>query len=316
MKKLVGNEKTMLKENENNTTRMRIMKWDNLKFFLIFLVVLGHILEEFILAGNANWGIKRARFFIYLFHIPLFIFISGIFSKKNIDNKRYSNIFYYLILYFVVKIILFICNIFKGKYSLSMFSEGGVPWYCFALFAFNLITILLRDFNKKYIFIFSIILGCIVGYDPKISDFLVLSRIIVLYPFFFIGYCLDGDKIIKILSHRTIKVISVIVFLMIGILIYTYIKDIYWMTPLLSCRNPFIALKNKAYLGGILRLVYYIIVILLGTAIISITPSGNKIKTFAKWGSRSLQVYILHYPLIKILLYALRRNKWNESFDG
>lgn len=306
----------MLKENENNTTRMRIMKWDNLKFFLIFLVVLGHILEEFILAGNANWGIKRARFFIYLFHIPLFIFISGIFSKKNIDNKRYSNIFYYLILYFVVKIILFICNIFKGKYSLSMFSEGGVPWYCFALFAFNLITILLRDFNKKYIFIFSIILGCIVGYDPKISDFLVLSRIIVLYPFFFIGYCLDGDKIIKILSHRTIKVISVIVFLMIGILIYTYIKDIYWMTPLLSCRNPFIALKNKAYLGGILRLVYYIIVILLGTAIISITPSGNKIKTFAKWGSRSLQVYILHYPLIKILLYALRRNKWNESFDG
>lgn len=67
--------------------KARIIKLDNLKFFLIFLVVLGHIFEEVIAAGNANWDVKSARFFIYLFHMPLFLFVSGIFSKKNIDNK-------------------------------------------------------------------------------------------------------------------------------------------------------------------------------------------------------------------------------------
>lgn len=316
-----GEEENMGEENNSSVAielkekpKARIIKLDNLKFFLIFLVVLGHIFEEVIAAGNANWDVKRARFFIYLFHMPLFLFVSGIFSKKNIDNKRYKNIFYYLILFYVGKIIFFICDIiFKEKYSFSMFLGTRPPWYCLALFICSLMTIFLKQFNKKYVFIFSIILGCLVGYDSSVSDFLALSRVIVFFPFFFAGYCLDEQKLIKILSSKKIKIAAIILLLLFMILIYVYIKDIYWMNPLLSGRNPFSKLKGNAELGGILRLGYYIANMILGASIISLIPSGKKVKIFADWGARSLQVYMLHYIIIYILFRACNMKFWIDK---
>lgn len=283
----------------------RVRKWDNIKFFLIYLVVLGHILDMFITNGNTSSNIQAMRFYIYLFHMPLFLFISGIFSKKNIDNKRYLNIFYFLILFYIVKIIVFFSNVFQdNKYSFSMFSESGVPWYCFALFAFCMITILLKKVNKIFVFITSIVLGCIVGYDNSVSDYLVLSRIIVFYPFFFAGYCLDGDKVIKFLSNKMVKIISVIVVVGIALIVYININEINWLSPLLSGRNPYKLLKNKYYLGGLLRIVYYMIIFIMGAAIISIIPNSKKIKLFANFGTRTLQAYALHYPVVYFLFYG------------
>lgn len=51
--------------------------FDNLKFLLIVLVVFGHSLEEISLAQD--YAIIRA--WIYSFHMPAFVFISGYFSK-------------------------------------------------------------------------------------------------------------------------------------------------------------------------------------------------------------------------------------------
>lgn len=52
--------------------------FDNLKFLLIVLVVFGHSLEEISLAQD--YAIIRA--WIYSFHMPAFVFISGYFSKS------------------------------------------------------------------------------------------------------------------------------------------------------------------------------------------------------------------------------------------
>ena len=73
----------------------RIYLWDNIKFILIFLVVLGHF-ADFHTATSLN--MRRLFFYIYIFHMPLFIFISGLFSKKTINEKKYKKIFEYLIL--------------------------------------------------------------------------------------------------------------------------------------------------------------------------------------------------------------------------
>lgn len=51
--------------------------FDNLKFLLIVLVVFGHSLEEISL--EHNYAIIRA--WIYSFHMPVFVFISGYFRK-------------------------------------------------------------------------------------------------------------------------------------------------------------------------------------------------------------------------------------------
>lgn len=48
--------------------------WDTVKAVLIFLVVLGH-------TGTALGD--RVLSVIYAFHMPLFVFVSGYFSKKK-----------------------------------------------------------------------------------------------------------------------------------------------------------------------------------------------------------------------------------------
>lgn len=60
---------------------------DNLKGMLIFLVVFAHFILLYAHVGVASLSEKIATFFIYSFHIPLFAFISGYFSK-NIDKIR------------------------------------------------------------------------------------------------------------------------------------------------------------------------------------------------------------------------------------
>lgn len=71
------NEQGML-----NRTNDHIALWDNLKFLLILLVVVGHFADFFTAESNSF----RALFlFIYSFHMPMFFFISGLFfsEKKN-----------------------------------------------------------------------------------------------------------------------------------------------------------------------------------------------------------------------------------------
>ena len=63
----------------------RIALWDNLKFFLIMMVVIGHIIDNYTHDSKFILGLFL---FIYSFHMPAFIFVSGIFAKKTIHERN------------------------------------------------------------------------------------------------------------------------------------------------------------------------------------------------------------------------------------
>lgn len=56
----------------------RIALWDNLKLFLIFLVVLGHLSFDYF---DSSQMFRTISMVIYTFHMPAFVFISGLFVK-------------------------------------------------------------------------------------------------------------------------------------------------------------------------------------------------------------------------------------------
>ena len=64
---------------------MRIAKWDNLKLFLIFTVVVGHISDLFY--GSCS-DMKGLFVFIYTFHMKALNFISGLCSKNKDEKKN------------------------------------------------------------------------------------------------------------------------------------------------------------------------------------------------------------------------------------
>ena len=62
----------------------RIALWDNLKLFLIFLVVLGHLTLQYFYSSQMFCTVTMV---IYTFHMPAFVFVSGLFSKKAINGE-------------------------------------------------------------------------------------------------------------------------------------------------------------------------------------------------------------------------------------
>lgn len=80
-------------------SRERIALWDNVKFVLITLVVIGHVVD---FATSKSLLCKSIFLYIYAFHMPLFIFISGLFFRhKNIFNKA----LFFVVVGFLLKIL-------------------------------------------------------------------------------------------------------------------------------------------------------------------------------------------------------------------
>ena len=120
-------------------TKERDYFFDNVKAVLMFLVVLGHLLlpihgESFLVV------VKRL---IYVFHMPLFVFVSGYFAKTFYKNGRYN---YRKLLYlgkaylvFVVAIqLVYAISGYQAFSQINLFSQSGAPWYLFAMIAWYL----------------------------------------------------------------------------------------------------------------------------------------------------------------------------------
>lgn len=60
------------------------------------------------------------------------------------------------------------------------------------------------------------------GYDENIGSFLYLSRIIVFFPFYYTGYCLDIKKLQEVLNKTWIKCLSAI--FLTDMILYTLAK--------------------------------------------------------------------------------------------
>ncbi|MBR2651323.1 acyltransferase family protein [bacterium] len=177
----------------------RLYFFDNLKFILITLVVIGH----FLMFSSENEYAKGVFLFIYSFHMPLFVFVTGFFAKKVIhgdENKRLNKIIGFFIIYLIYKFIVFLMYnyIYNEEYDFYIFTEYEVPWYLLACVVWIIITYVFKNIKFKYLFIFSIICFLFIGYDNNIVDQLCLSRVIIFYPFYLLGYYMSEDQLNKL----------------------------------------------------------------------------------------------------------------------
>lgn len=83
--------------------------FDNARAILIFLVVLGHLLQPY---TSEDKFLQALYLLIYSFHMPTFLFISGYFAK-NLDKPNY--------LEKIAKITSSLCNIFCVFLTLLLF---------------------------------------------------------------------------------------------------------------------------------------------------------------------------------------------------
>ncbi len=293
----------------------RIQKWDILKFFLMFTVVLGHFFEY----HTDEYQMAKGMFlFIYFFHMPLFVFVSGLFSKRTVNEKRWDKILGYLVLTFVTKLLMFTFNgVLTKNLYFNTFGDSGLPWFLFAIFVFFAITVFTKNYKPQYVLAISILLALVVGYDNQVNYKFALSRIIVFYPFFFLGYITDVKKLEEFCKGKVKKVLSFLVVTAFLIACLS-VKMMHMFRPLVTGQNSYQSLGELSELGFLCRLSYYVVAIVVGLAIIILTPENLGKGAIAKKGQFTLPVYMLHY-VVMIISYrvfdvSVYIDKWWKMF--
>ena len=294
--------------------KKRIALWDNLKFLLIIFVVIGHYTQQF---RADNETLQRIYVFIYSFHMPIFIFVTGLFSKKAVDEKNIKKALPYLTCFFATTLILFITKALLGWAPVfELFSPSGISWYLMSMFFMFLITMLIKDYKPQYIFVLSLIIGVMCGFvQTENPDFFTWMRTLTFYPFFCLGYISDREKIEKATNKISIKITAVIFFVAIYLLIYFYPKQANKISRLNTARHTFSELGRFAPYGWELRLLTYAISFAAIFLLISLIPR-KRIKGFTSLGERTLGIYMFHYVIIYTAIYVLKiQNIFKSTSD-
>lgn len=296
-----------------NTGSKRIAIWDNAKFILILLVVIGHFAEQY--KGNSQF-FDILFTWIYAFHMPVFIFISGLFSKSTVGNEqepfRLYRILSYLCIYVLYKIAkyLLLRYGFAQTVRFRLFWADGLEWYMLSMAAWISLTVLFRRIR------FSVMVPCIIGvsllsgFENSVGDTVSLARIINYYLFFYLGYSLEARKVYDFLNRRTIRAFGAAAFVIFSVLVALYTRDglcIKQYVRLFTGHNSYDTIRetlvNVRIPVWVCRLLWYPGVLVLGTGFLSLIPR-RVLPGLTSFGARTLQVYFLHRLVLDVCKYT------------
>lgn len=277
---------------------------DNLKGFLIFLVVFGHSLEPY---KEQHMILRTIYIFIYLFHMPAFVFISGYLSK-NLNKSRETALKNFLIPYIIFNTIWhIIVSIYTQNFSgFSFITPGWALWYLLSMFFWKLFLIDLV--RIRYIIPLSILVGLFSGLFSEFDTTLSLSRTLVFFPFFLVGYFTDKKYLFTF--KRPLQLFSfcmiLLAFSFASIISYFNIIPIEFLYGSESFKMTTVPI----WIGLMGRLVMYIIGFSFVFLLAKIIP--NKPSFFSKIGMNTFPIYLLHTYLLMFVfgMNAILPNLW------
>ncbi len=276
--------------------------FDNAKVLLIFLVVFGHIIQPFI---SDSKGMNTLYMWIYTFHMPAFILLSGFFAKGS-GNKDYilKLAKRLLVPYLIFQILYTIYYFFIGKegWQAGIFYPHWSLWFLFSLFCWHILLSWYKKLPALLSISLAVLVGIIVGYFGEIGHTFSLSRTFAFFPFFLIGFWLTEKQVMWV-KHRLVKISSVIVMTLLAVAIY-YLPDI--NTGWLLASSSYGDLGMEQY-GGIARFLFYIVAAVMTISILAWIPHIN-LGWVTKLGTRTLYVYLLHGFIVQFF----RQNNYFE----
>lgn len=270
----------------------RIPYFDNLKFILIYFVVLGHFLAPL---RNIIPGVNFIYMIIYIFHMPLFIFILGYFSSSLIKDGKLKNnkIFNYLLLYIIMQVILYLI---KDTQFTILYPQHGM-WYLICIIIWSLLLPTFVKIKPKILIPLSFILGMLIGVDDRASDVLSINRAIVFLPYFLCGYYINNGKIIELINKIDIRKKVVALLFLMTLIIFLYLLPISTtgITKIMY-GNSIVNITFYQAIGY--RLIAYILSIFFSICILVIIP--RKEYFFTSLGKNTLSVLCTHIILFQV----------------
>lgn len=266
--------------------------FDNLRFLLIFLVVLAHIIGALSKIYSLNFLYR----YIYLFHMPGMLFISGYFAKKTIDDGKIAKnkLFNFFLLYCIFQVIFTLISHDEFRIYQSQFGL----WYLQIIMLYTLLLPMLSRVKPGPMIVISILLGLLVGFDKSADHTGSLQRLLVFLPFYMTGFYVSRKQIERLFNKKS-AIIGVLFLVIIALLQFKYLKSFNWSLKLSAGKQAYELLGISNQMGVIARLIWYLISYGMIISVMGIVP--RKKMFFSTFGSRTLQVFLLHLPFVVIL---------------
>lgn len=270
--------------------------FDNAKFILIVFVVLAHAIAPL---KDGHDTAKAIWIVLNSFHMACFIFMSGFFAKSYIDkdgNVKHQRLFTYIMYYLFAQVALTLFEYFvlgNKDINISVFIPRRTLWYLMCMILWFAILPYVSRIKIPVVIVCGFLFGLLVGYDTGAGGFLSTLKAVTHFPFFIIGFYFKKEWLFKFRNKWT-QLLSAIVF--IGFLMFAYFNFDIIATRVLECSYNYGDSKLKYFtqlpIMWVNRLIYYIVAVILCSAFLMLVP---RTKTFfTRFGSRTLQVYVLH----------------------
>lgn len=263
----------------------------NAKFLLILFVVIANCIEPLIQQSAVFHSLYLG---IYTFHIPMFVFVTGYFSKNfRLDVtgiKSLQMIFYHYLIFQSLYSLLDALAFHAPGVRYSFFIPYSLLWFLFSHFCWRLLLLLF--IKMQHPLVVSVILGILVGYAPFSGTMLSFSRTLVFFPFFLAGYYFHLDMIPKQI-FRMNKWLSAIGLLGVLIFLNAIPLDPKWLYSSFTYKE----LGSFYWYTGGYRLGVYALEIIASFCFLSFVPRKPSILT--EWGKYTVYVFLLHALITK-----------------
>lgn len=261
--------------------------FDNAKLLLIFLVVFGHMIQPFV---EDSPKLNTLYMWVYTFHMPAFIFLSGFFAKGSGNKEYIIKLVKKLLVPYLIFQLIYTCYYFfigKEDFAVDLFYPHWSLWFLFSLFCWHILLFWFKKMPPILSLAIAVQIGILVGYFGQIGHAFSLSRTFVFFPFFLLGYWLT-EKHLMWLKDKRVKIVSLIIMATVAVLIY-YAPD--FNSGWLLASKSYSDLGMPEY-GGFARLLVYLTATTMAFSVLAWVP--KKQFHITKLGARTLYVYLLH----------------------
>lgn len=269
----------------------RVCYIDNIRFLLILLVVCMHFIDH----ANAYPQLFK---FIYTFHMPVFVFVTGYFAKTEDYIRKAAGVF---VVYLLFNTLIYLMDVycFHQDIEYQIFSPKIGMWYLLALFLWHLFFPAFERVKPVVLMPFLFAAGILSGLDNSIGSFLTLSRFFVFTPFYMLGYYANKRRWLYCLREiRWVRPVALLVLIVYAVVVFRYDEEL--PIVLFTAKRSFEKMQMQAGEGVLYRILFYVLALLVGTAFVALVPAGRRF--FTHLGRNTLSVYLLHLVVLNTLI--------------
>lgn len=286
--------------------KRRVPLWDNARWLAITLMVVGHAILKLISDSDVAY---TAYLFVYAFHVPVFVAVSGYFAKSGPPGTRALHrlltdiVFPYVVFETIWTTLRWILG---GSFTLDYSTASWTLWFLLALLVWRITLpylVLLR-----YPLLISIAISVGAGYIAEIDATFSLARTLGFLPFFVFGWKLRQWQLTArwqdlrpALAWRwragAIALFGgLYLFIALNIEVLRELK----VRRFLLYSESFATFGYEQFWAGGIRLALMLLAFALIVAFLLLVP--RRLTWFTGFGAATMYIYLLH----SFLLFPLR----------